>query len=869
MRSEPLLFELQLNDEYEEAEYRAANPGANTFFAVNGKLRRDAAIFLELMAEESATGNVAVMCHAGSGSATVQSLMQAEGNAALVPLYLNAFMDPQTQQPMLKGRLSVTAQFHDKRATAEFVHSKAPRTRFELSGENLGTLTSLMQSEIMGQLTPFMDSAKAENVQFKETMPPNARIISPWRMTSIGQIWSPSYFADDRAGGVRLRSDAEPDEKAMLDVIHYAMRRHNWEPDEAFGILQSQMRRTDATYDDRVTEITAALGTAFMLFPNSLPYKSDTRDLNMRSAALQRSDVKGNVDVESYDDTAYRLGDDCEGLGLQGKRFADQLAREQWKHEHMRIASEFVRTYYVATSNLGSVTSPKMDQKHTASRLDTAHDVERIRAHLDDAERHHEQIETFAAAGAAEEHIPKLSVGDSVADKHKYVQVYPPPKEPLGGHSWVQFVPTWSFAEQVRRVVRDVDVHAVFGTESLPAWSKYLPEMVGEGTATVYPLLKPIVEYTVNGDRNEVRRAELAYQRSLHAIVSQSKAFHAMTSEMRQAKTAHVPNTRHTGFYRQTTQVFADKYLNETGGVASYSAVRTHAVDAQSVRDDHDPLRDRKYAALTSASVHKRTAEMHLELQEAAMAANSKKPTRAGGAFVHVTGEARKYAAALPRDVEEEMVLGDLVGVKTLATSSAHDAANLVRAKDLSLGVDMEERLEFPLSNRIALSPNARLTKTGAYVLRAYMRCLPASVQFSKQLPLLQTSFDRKVAFVRLAADGKTVRSSETARLVEHDEAVDAQRSYVRRIATQTKQMFAQRPWLSREEAKEQGLSLVTFLFKPYDLVSAEVGEHIMRDLLQFKNTGLVHTADFYVEEPTQHIQNAVFRLLCRAPAPK
>ena len=884
--SEPIEMKMHLNDEYDELEKRKKRgEGASVGrFKVNGKLRRDAMIWFEVMAEEKGVGNVAVMCSAGTGSVTVKDLMEASesGNAVAVPLFLHSYFDQTTRKPMLKGAISVMAVFEDPNATSTFVHSKAPKTRFELTQENAGVMSAIMQSEIMGQITPFMESAKKAGVNFRETMEPNSRIISPWRMSGAGQLWAPSYFANSHSGGL-LVSEAPEDEKAYLDLIHYAMHRDNWNPDEAFEILDKQLARTDATYDDRVTGIVACLGTAFMLFPTSLPYKSDTRDLHTResmmkqmvpAAASQLESSSGEVNVESYDDAMLRGGDDCEGSGLAGKLIADAIANGEWSHPHLKSAKRLMKMGYVHVSNLGSVTSPKMEQDHhTSSRLDTSHDVDKIGQHLEYSENHHRQIEIFKAAGEPTGKEPEL--------KHHYAKIYPPPKENLGGHSWAQFVPVWSFAEQVRRVVPDVDVRAVFGASAepgsdpveAPAWLHYLPEMVGEGTASVFPLLKPIVEYTVNGDRDAVRLRELNYQRSLHAIVSKSTTFRSMKTQMRQFKTVHTPNTRHTGFYRQTTQVFADKFMDTTGGVASYNAVRTHSVDENALNDDHDPLRNIAYSSLASSAVHKLAIQMDTKLQRAALRVGSNLPEKGTehmrGAFVHVSGENNKYdGEKLSSEMEEAMILGDLAGMKTLATNKKRDACNLVDPEMLSLGVDMEERLEWPLCNRIALVPNKPLSKVGAYAMQTYQRHLPPMIRFSKKLPFLATEASRKVAVARMGDDG-SVTSENTARLVENEEVVEAQRSYVRSISTRTRSLFSNRDWLSRDEAQEKGLSLVTFSFKPYDLVSEKVGDHIMQDLSNMKRNGLVYSADFYIEEPTQHIQNAVFRLLCKAPKPE
>ena len=79
---------------------------------------------------------------------------------------------------------------------------------------------------------------------------------------------------------------------------------------------------------------------------------------------------------------------------------------------------------------------------------------------------------------------------------------------------------------------------------------------------------------------------------------------------------------------------------------------------------------------------------------------------------------------------------------------------------------------------------------------------MPPFVIPSKKLPLLGTDAAAKVAYVRLANDG-TVKSTETARLVQNDEAVTAQRSYVRSISERVEALFSGTEWMSHDEAEE------------------------------------------------------------------
>ena len=126
----------------------------------------------------------------------------------------------------------------------------------------------------------------------------------------------------------------------------------------------------------------------------------------------------------------------------------------------------------------------------------------------------------------------------------------------------------------------------------------------------------------------------------------------------------------------------------------------------------------------------------------------------------------------------------------------------------------------------------------------------------------------KAIAGIVRLADAQTgeVSSTATARLVLNQKAVQDQRRYIFAIANKTKSLFADRPWLSREDALKQDLTLVTMFFKPYDITNENVVEAIGSDLQSYRDNGVIYTADFYVEEPTQHIQNGVLRVLCVAP---
>ena len=901
MASKRMTFELQLDDEY------VANETNVKRFDVNGKLRRDAAIWVQVLAEEQSMGNVAGLGSNGMGYFMVSDVLAAseKNKKCATPLLLHAYMDPKTNEPLVKGAVLVdSVTVHDARAKADFIHSAAPRTRFELSHQNLPVLQALMQSEILAQLAPFVDDAKKRGIAFQETMSPNAQIIAPWRMTAVGQLWAQSFIAYDRADNKLHSGEQQMDEQYMKDLFVFALRRRNWTEKEAVQILQHQLQQTDATYDDRITELMSIGGTALCMLSTSLPYKSDTRNLNRRVERLSgRSTESGEpANVESYDDAVLRLTGDCEDTGKVNKLHADMLSYGQWKSPLLQTYQRFVRDYYVPTTNLGSVTSPSLgnDAAKTSTAASWAfpddHNLEKTAAHLADAERHHDQVERHLAAGAPLDDVPHLSVSDDTQTKHKHTRVYPPDlKEPLGGHSWAELVLLARFAELTRRIVPDLhqkDTESIFGAnstlnnEKTPAWTAYLPHMVLEGTGRIDPLVAPRVSYVINGDRNAVRLQELRYQRTLHALL-QSKVFHSMESEARQAMTVHVPNTRFTSFYRQSTQMFTDKFLSSSGGIASFSWVRTHPIDERLINDSHDPNQE-ALAALNSNSIHLKTKQLHGKIIAAAAAHRSEHSAKiaqqriehtGGGVFSKWENPSSKQQqqqqqhmaknVAISSASEEAVVLGDMVGLKTLVTDQKHDAATMVDPKNLTLGIDLEERVAWPIPSQIALVPGARLSVTGAYTLRTFQRHLPAFVIPSKKLPMLGTAEKYKaIAGIVRLADAQTgeVSSTATARLVLNQKAVQDQRRYIFAIANKTKSLFADRPWLSREDALKQDLTLVTMFFKPYDITNENVVEAIGSDLQSYRDNGVIYTADFYVEEPTQHIQNGVLRVLCVAP---
>jgi len=878
MRSKVLEVLVDLDDEYEAAELlqRTQSSGPASF-VVNGRLRRDASIWFELMAENAATDNVAVLEHCGTGSVAVSQLLQLaeqtpSGQSVLVPLYLCASVDEKTGKQMQRGAIAVHATFHSPLARALFVHSLAPVTRFELTRENAPYLSKIMEAEIMAQLTPFVEEAKKQGVAFTETMAPNARIIAPWRMTPVGQLWAQSFVADDRAlGAPRLPSDAPLDERYVRDTLLYALRRRNWQPDEAQHVLESQLKQTGVAYDDRVTELMSIIGTAACVLSTSLPYASDTVNLNRRIERLSGKSLETNkpIDAESYDDAALRLGGDCEDLARLIKQHVDMLVRGKWTDPLLCVAQRYVASFYVPTMNLGSVTSPSLGNKH---------DVEKTAAHLADSERHHAALTDYAIAKrallGAPVAPPRVTVGDDVATTHKHAPIYPPdPSEPLGGHSWAELVPLAKFAELTRRIVPDVNVRDVFGEEAIvgsaaaPGWTAYLPHLVLEGTGRIDPLIMPRVAYAVSSNADSVRVEELNYQRTLHTLISSSPLFKSLQSEARAAFTVHVPNTRLTSFYRQSTQVSTDRFLSSSGGVASFNWVRTHAVDEAELNDSHDPLYEQVHAKLSPVTIARAAVD---SVKSAAL--QSKPAVKlSGGSFAHVSGELDELERQLNsvQISDEAKLLANMSGLSPAIINTAHgsaDAATLVNPSQLTLGVDLEERIAWPVSNRIALVPSARLSETGALALRTYQRHLPSFVVPSKKLPTLGTADSLKVAFVRLDADTGSVASNNTARLVQNDAAVDAQRGYIKSIAEHTRTLFADSPWMHRDDVRASGLTMLTFFFKPHDVVNEKVSTKICSELTRFKSSGLIKTADFYVEEPTQHIQNAVLRLICVPP---
>jgi len=848
---------LPLHDEYVHSERNASGYEL-------GNMRTDANVWIEAMAEEPSTMNKAAV-YGRTGAACINTATLAEFAAKRsansktaplqFPLVLFGHIDPTTQSNFVKGHIIITDVSFGKdtkkiielHKTNRFVTSSP--SPFELNDANYPFIDSITETVIERGL---YDAVNEQNITMPGTWPVNSRIRMPWMQThqpreSSNRLPMAAFYTDARALNP-LPSDGPEDEAYLLNVFTYAFKRQNMTPTEATTIMNKQLARTDAQYDPKMNVCVANIARGFTLVSTTFPYQADFRNLAKRAdkfnggAVAAQNDTSKIVADESLDYAQLKGGGDCEDTTRFTYMHAKMLARGTWKSPFLQ-AIQKVAGFYNVVMMLGSVTSPA---------LEGAHDASKTAAHLHDAKRHHHILK--ASNGTPETHLSRSSV---VQILHNHSSIGSPEemRKEVGGHSWSEMIPKHKMIEFLSRLVpqtRDASVSPIFNRNGPAdrAWKYRLPHLVLESTGLLNPMTMPAVYYACDGEnRDSIRKRSLGAMATFHTLIANSPLFHSLKSEAQPTSTVNTPGQRITEFYVQSTQAFTDEYLDKTGAVAfnwiqlgpPTSPIVSAAVAAE--QSTPDPLFEKSDVLTAEKIKHSQTRFMHT-------------------AGITTSATAKNAAVAFSiEDHEKELqtlAVGALVGEGSVKS---------VDPTKLTIGVDLEARIQDrPYASNVALIPIGAMTPIEARVLASQMRQLPPDEPPSRQLSMFATGAD--VEFVRQSLEDLNKADAQAmARLCSNKKLVDEQRARVAGIGNVVTKLFADRPWLNADEALEENLHLQTFYFRPHELVSDSAIPGVYNELSRFRESGIIYTARFYVEEATQNFKTAVIQLLCKEPS--
>jgi hypothetical protein len=814
-------------------------------------------------------GNQAVYGRTGAAFISVEKLVEyskldlsSKKSGAVIPLVLFGQVDETTKQNVVKGHLRLLdVSFGTDTKQLQLLHSKnalitSTPGRFELAEQNYPLIGSLTGTAISRAL---YDVANDQGLAAKGTWAVNTRIRMPWFQShqpceELNRLPCAAYFMDLRALNP-LPSDAPEDEQYLLNVFELAFKRRNMSLVTAEKVMRDQLARTDSQYDPLMTECVANIARAFTLVPTTFPYQSDIRNMATRAnkfsggisglMAAASNAQSAVVQVESLDYAQLRGGGDCEDGTHYAYMHAKMLERGKWRSPFLQVAQK-VAGFYDTVMMLGSVTS---------AALGNEHDVSKTAAHLRDAKYHHHQIksqkDTHFMRSAEVQQVHKHCILNSKEDLERNV----------GGHSWAEMIPKHKFMEFISRLVpqtADANVSPIADRKGPTdcAWKYFLPHMVLESTGRMNPLPMPAVYYATPGDSREaIRRRSLASMASFHALIAQSPLFHSIQSEAQPTSTVNTPGQRLTDFYIQSTQAFTDAYLDKTGA-AAFNWVQLQPID------EALPAESPFFARLSSNEQVK--PDPLFEKGDALSRENIENITTR---FVHSAG----LASAAPKSPAEALSTLDHTKVLHAMAIGAVVGESSVKHVDpakLTLGVDLELRIaDRPFAPNVGLVPIGALTPLEARALASQMRHLPPDEAPSRKLSMFATG--ENVEFVRQSMDNLDETSpTAMARLCDHPKLVEDQRRRVAAITDATNDLFIDRPWLTdAKEIAKDNLHLHSFFFKPHDLVNDNAVTGVANELKRFKESGLVHTARFYVEHPTQNHKTCVLQVLCTEPA--
>ncbi len=389
---------------------------------------------------------------------------------------------------------------------------------YDFTVENEKKVNSLFTLSIMSALFPYSKKASNLGLQYKPTVDIIEGIHAPiWLANVAVPGWM--YWVD--------YSEYEPDETFMENLALISLERHNMKEIEFLRIIDDQFKEMGEPYDVKFNIVVAITMDTIAIPSVSLFYKSDeTYVVEEKSNGwLNNSDevVIRKYSIESFNDPLVMKGDDCEGLGSLNHRvmrilkngIPDKKGNSYWNKTggwSNKIVDRMQRIvyWYVSGGALGSVTAARVG-------------------------------------------------GEKKADSPLIINSKEDRNSKLGAHMWQESIPVTQFEELLHRTNRSHEKLVIRQT-IYPKWISKLPHTVGEGTGAVYPLLRPISEYSTNPETIQDYEEKLLL---IHIVAKKTKYFRMGQIQRLQKMIYTLQDARLSGFYRRTTTFHTDELLKE------------------------------------------------------------------------------------------------------------------------------------------------------------------------------------------------------------------------------------------------------------------------------------------------------------------
>ena len=405
-------------------------------------------------------------------------------------------------------------------------------TEFDYLACNEQFFASVVQSMVARGILMFTEEAKASGFAFSADSKEVQRVHAPFSNRVAGLLPGSTFVLRPGPKAPKLGSDSHARVEAWLQsILSYALGRENMQASAFSNVIEQQLKRADATYDDELTNCANVLGQMIAIPPTSMPYIGDfvysdskKRLDSMNSAnGYPRLDNEQMHGVERFSEMCENDGGDCDDGACFSCRIATTLSEGEWESRELQAAARLCRLY-VPTLNLGSVLSAALGNDNGDGKS-----------------------------------ARKEDVIDSKADRDVT----------YGAHMWCELMPVAKFVALVKRSVPAMNIDLMMPSNTpRPPWMAALPHLVSEGTGRLSSLQLPRVSYVVNDDRNMAKRkaiivAEQNYRKLMSHLIANTQTLGKMTTVRRQKTLLNEPNRRVNKFYRNTTHCFTSFFVNK------------------------------------------------------------------------------------------------------------------------------------------------------------------------------------------------------------------------------------------------------------------------------------------------------------------
>lgn len=393
---------------------------------------------------------------------------------------------------------------------------------------------AMLAQYVRATLFPFTDEAESRRLAF----PPSH--------VTIGQLHAPTWVANvvvpqfafwmqtgDRVAG----ADAAGLAVVLRTALDITLARHDWPTAagaagrvQAFtDTVMAQLRRTDGTYDERYTLACAVLCDTCALFSTQMFYKFDETYRVEKPWFTRRGGEAASVtrvDVESFHDAMAMRGGDCEDLASLIHRVF------RWVHlgdpRHADGRSPY--TEYGGWDDAGLSALQAMAYWYVSGGAVGAVNGARVEP----------------GAGGV---VPTVRIDDEL-DRCASI----------GGHMWNVMVPVPRMEALLRRMGNHIRLRGRGG--AYPAWVKYTPVLIGEGTGALYPLVMPLKTYMYSAEKRA--EAQTVHHRRLDAmrVIKEGTQVLARLQVQRWSdREEPTADARVNTFYREIATVYTDDQL--------------------------------------------------------------------------------------------------------------------------------------------------------------------------------------------------------------------------------------------------------------------------------------------------------------------